>query len=231
MSSQYFITRKGKPESRHVVRCCSIEVDMPSLSCTCAKLEYEKIPCRHIFAVLIHMKATCMPRCCIPDRWTKHVKSAFPSDREGGTFNIADHCQRFHELNKAVIPIHYEAAKSNADYLKLMECLKDQKQHYEHNKNTVEKPKVKQEVKDDVNSQPAIGNPKPVVTKGAPKKNKRSCERIKSAIEIRRKNKCGHCGQRGHNRQTCQLLRQDDAAASADVSGHEDNNDIFGSNT
>ncbi|KAJ3686495.1 hypothetical protein LUZ61_015659 [Rhynchospora tenuis] len=231
MSSEYVIAQKEKPESRHIVRCSSIEVDMEKISCSCAKLENEKIPCRHIFAVLIHMKATCMPRCCIPDRWTKHVKSAFPSDREGGAFNITDQCQRFHELNKAVVPLHYEVAKSTADYLKFMEWLKDQKQHYEHNNSTVEKTKVRQKVRDDVNSEPKIGNPKPVVTKGAPKKKKKSYERIKSAIEIRRKNKCGHCGQRGHNRQTCQKLREDDDVASADVSDREARDDIFGSNT
>ncbi|KAJ3699260.1 hypothetical protein LUZ61_002965 [Rhynchospora tenuis] len=231
MSSEYVIARKEKPESQHVVRCSSTEVDMEQLSCTCAKLEYEKIPCRHIFAVLIHMKAMCMPRCCIPNRWTKYVKSAFPSDREGGSFNITDHSQRFHELNKAVMPLLYEVAKSNADYLNFMEWLKDQKRHYEHDNNTAEKTKVKQEVRDEVNSEPKIGNPKPVVTKGAPKKNKKSYERIKSAIEIGRKKKCGHCGQRGHNRQTCQKLREDDVAASAEVPNHEARDDIFGSNT
>ncbi|KAJ3700703.1 hypothetical protein LUZ61_004408 [Rhynchospora tenuis] len=231
MSSEYVIARKEKPESQHVVRCSSTEVDMEQLSCTCAKLEYEKIPCRHIFAVLIHMKAMCMPRCCIPNRWTKYVKSAFPSDREGGSFNITDHSQRFYELNKAVMPLHYEVAKFDADYLNFMEWLKDQKRHYEHNNNTAEKTKVKQEVRDELNSEPKIGNPKPVVTKGAPKKNKKSYERIKSAIEIGRKDKCGHCGQRGHNRQTCQKLREDDAAASAEVPNHEARDDIFGSNT
>ncbi|KAJ3678921.1 hypothetical protein LUZ61_020876 [Rhynchospora tenuis] len=210
MASKYMVSRKEKAKSQYIVCCSSIQDDVDKISCTCAKLECEKIPCRHIFAVLIHMKATCIPRCCICDRWTKHVKSAFPSDREGGTFNVSDHCQRFHELNKAVIPYHYEVAKSTENYLKLMESIEQQKRQYEHvhDKKLAENSVVKQDVKEDVKSLPRIGNPKPVVTKGAPKKNKKRYERIKSATESKRKNKCGRCGQRGHNRQTCQLLTQ-----------------------
>ncbi|KAJ4793046.1 FAR1-related sequence 3 [Rhynchospora pubera] len=230
MASKYMVSRKEKAESQYIVHCSRIQDDVDKISCTCAKLECEKIPCRHIFAVLIHMKATCIPRCCICDRWTKHVKSAFPSDREGGTFNVSNHCRRFHELNKAVIPFHYEVAKSPVDYLKLMESIEQQKEQFEHvhDKKFAGSSKVKQDVKEDVKSLPTIGNPKPIVTKGAPKKNKKRYERIKSAIESKRKNKCGRCGQRGHNRQTCQLHRRDAAAASIEELGQEGRDNILG---
>ncbi|KAJ3708459.1 hypothetical protein LUZ61_012164 [Rhynchospora tenuis] len=217
MPLRYIVARIEKAESQYIVHCSILEDNVEKLSCSCTKLETEKLPCSHIFAVLIHMKATCIPRCCISDRWTKHVKSGFPSVRKGGAFKVSSYLLRYHELNKIARLIHSEVAKSPEGYSRKMKSLKEELQRYEDNHKHAEKCKVKQEFQDGVQASVRIGNPKPVVTKGAPKKNKTAYERIKSAVERSRKNKCRHCGQRGHNRQTCKLLRQDNAAEPSPV--------------
>ncbi|KAJ4768509.1 FAR1-related sequence 3 [Rhynchospora pubera] len=218
MPLRYIVVQIEKAESQYIVHCSIVEDNVEKLACSCAKLETAKLPCRHIFAVLIHMKATCIPRCCIRDRWTKYVKSGFPSDRKGGAFKVSSYLMRYHELNKIARLIHSEVAKSPEGYLRKMKSLKEEMQQYNDNHKHAEKCKVKQEYEDGVQASPRIANPKPVVTKGAPKKNKTTYERIKSAIESSRKNKCRHCGHRGHNRQTCKLLRQDNAAEPSPVS-------------
>lgn len=82
-----------------------------------------------------------------------------------------------------------------------MELLKEELRPHKDNEKGLEKSKVEKDaVSEDRKSPQKIGNPKP----GAPKKKK--YERMKSEIEGRRQNKCGHYGMLGHNQQTCQLL-------------------------
>jgi hypothetical protein len=87
-SSKYEVASKGKAETLAIVQCFFFESTIRKLVCTYSKIECEKLPCSHIFFVLIHLDFTFIPRCCISDRWTKNVKSVFPSDINGRVFKV-----------------------------------------------------------------------------------------------------------------------------------------------
>ncbi|XP_078149278.1 protein FAR1-RELATED SEQUENCE 5-like [Carex rostrata] len=219
-SSTYILAPKGKLESRVNVDCFVSEGNIEKVTCTCYKLECEKIPCSHVFAVLIHLDVTFIPQCCIDERWTKTAKSMFSSDRKGGDFQVSEQVQMCHELTELCKQICYQASKSRAEFVKTKELLKEEQRRLNEIAKGIEKPKVKKDVvSSDKKSPQKIGNPKPVVTKGAPKKKK--YERMKSSLEGRRKNKCGHCGMLGHNRQRCQLLQAENDVASNFEKLHE----------
>jgi hypothetical protein len=206
-SSKYEVASKGKAETLAIVQCFFFESTIGKLVCTCSKIECEKLSCSHIFSVLIHLDFTFIPRCCISDRWTKNAKSVFPSDRKGGVFKVSEQQQRYNELTVLANKVCYEASKSCLEYLKINELLNGEWRRLKDNGEEIEKSKVEKDaIFNNIESSHKIGNPKLIVTKGAPRKKK--YERMKSSIEDRRKNKCGNCGKLRHNRQTCTLLSQ-----------------------
>jgi hypothetical protein len=206
-SSKYEVAPKGKAETLAAVQCFFFEGTIVKLVCTCSKIECEKLPCSHIFSVLIHLDLTFIPRCCISDRWTKNAKSVFPLDRKGGVYKVYEQQQIYYELTILANKVCYEASKSSLEYLRINELLNGEWRRLKDNGEGIEKSKIEKDVVfSNIESLHKIGNPKLVVTKGAPRKKK--YKRMKSSIEDRRKNKCGNCGKLGHNRQTCSLLSQ-----------------------
>ncbi|XP_078160819.1 protein FAR1-RELATED SEQUENCE 5-like [Carex rostrata] len=202
-SSKYIVVSKGKSETLVAVDFFISEGNIRILTCTCYKYECEKIPCSHMFSVLIHLDITFIPPYCINDRYTKTAKSLFTSDRKGGDFKVSESEKMYNEMIELCIQVCYQSSKSSEECVKTTDFLrwwlKDIGKRIEKSKAE------KNVVSSDRESPQKAGNPKFVVTKGAPKKKK--YERMKSSIEgRRRKNKCGHCGMLGHNRQTCQLL-------------------------
>ncbi|XP_078151189.1 protein FAR1-RELATED SEQUENCE 5-like [Carex rostrata] len=219
-SSTYTVAPKGNLKSQVDVECFVSEGNIEKLTCTCYKLECEKIPYCHVFAVLIDLDISFIPLCCIYERWTKTTKSLFASDRKGGDFEVSEQVQMCHELTKLSTQVSYQASKSSAEYAKTRELLKEEQFRLNEVEKGIKKPKVEKDVVSSEKKSPhQIKNLKPVVTKGAPKKKK--YERMKSSLEERRKNKCGHCGMLGHNRQRCQLLKAENDATSNIEKLHE----------
>lgn len=96
-SANYVLVLKEQNEkivsSRNASVCINSVHDGTSVStitCPCRKLECERIPCSHLFAVLHHMRLERIPDFCVMRRWTTKEKYAFPSDRYGRVNNWSD---------------------------------------------------------------------------------------------------------------------------------------------
>ncbi|RYQ92640.1 hypothetical protein Ahy_B09g098856 [Arachis hypogaea] len=173
----------------------SYNKDKDLFVCECRLFETRGLPCSHIFGVLKHRNAKCVPTSLILKRWTRDAKSDFicsvgeqdPSDdivptlRCGAMVSI---CWKLCDIS----------SKNSADYRKISgELLK-----------LISKVQNKSDAQARFSPTSAlIGDPAVAKSKGAPKKVPKGQKR----------RRCSHCKSSRHFVRTCLLLVKEDSPA------------------
>lgn len=179
-STEYILCSKGDAD-RSATVVCSNPYNGLDLKCSCLKLEYEGIPCCHIFTMLIDMDVGFIPKNCICKRWTKGP-------------------------NKTGFPWTNGLFRPWINHMEEMESPNEELRRYMEKDEVVEQSGKDLGVgTDKEQSLSSAGNPEPNLGWETPKKKQTAS---------RRKNKCGNCGDLGHNRQTCQVLQSGNSKQS-----------------
>ena len=80
--------------------------------CPCRKMECEAIPCAHIFAVLVFVRAATIPPCCVSKRWIMDAHAAFMSVRNANTQVWSEEMSRYRELRNIASMALFKESKS-----------------------------------------------------------------------------------------------------------------------
>ncbi|XP_057730030.1 uncharacterized protein LOC130945316 [Arachis stenosperma] len=173
----------------------SYNKDKDMFACECRLFETRGLPCSHIFGVLKHRNAKCVPTSLILKRWTRDAKSDFifsigeqdsaddivPTLRCGAMASI---CWKLCDI----------CSKNSADYRKISGALL----------KLISKVQNKSDAQ--VRLSPTstlIGDPAVVKLKDAPKKVSKGQKR----------RRCSHCKSSRHFIRTCPLLVKEDSPA------------------
>lgn len=190
------------------------------IKCSCLRMESIGIPCDHILRVVVYLNMCELPACLILDRWTQNAKDLVNYSAQGQSngWDSMTVC-RYKSLNQRCRDVNSFVCKFPDAYAETLELLND---HYEHVKRKygleAEESVIPEERHDRF-----LQNPVNAHTKGRGGRGKSK----KQSKQKRRKVHCGSCGLVGHNKQTCQGLRNPgrhaDESESTDIGdGDED---------
>uniref|UniRef100_A0A0A9G6T5 Protein FAR1-RELATED SEQUENCE n=1 Tax=Arundo donax TaxID=35708 RepID=A0A0A9G6T5_ARUDO len=145
--------------------------------CSCRMLECEAIPCAHIFTVLRSLHVDTIPACCVMDRWTMQVTSAFPTERVTSTHVWSEQMYRFRGLRNKGNHALFKAFMSAKETKRVMEffddILDEDVKDIENTEATSFGPLPAYFSGANVASTSRVLNPKKIISKGAPPTNKR----------------------------------------------------------
>lgn len=178
------------------------------------------IPCDHILHVMVYLNMDELPACLILDRWTQNAKDLVNYSAQGQSngWDSMTVC-RYKSLNQRFRDVNSFVCKFPDAYAETLELLND---HYERVKRKygfeAEESVIPEERHDRF-----LQNPVHAHTKGRGGRGKSK----KQSKHKRHKVHCGSCGLLGHNKQTCQGLRNlgrhADESESTDIGdGDED---------
>jgi len=112
-TEEYTVGRKDKGDIMTYVKCdCTVEGNLKGVSCSCRKLQSVGTPCSHIFFVLGHQGERKLPDCCVLERWTMGVKSAFPPIRKNTMHEYSTTLLRYRDLRNISRAASFLASRS-----------------------------------------------------------------------------------------------------------------------
>ncbi|QHN92715.1 Protein FAR1-RELATED SEQUENCE [Arachis hypogaea] len=173
----------------------SYNKDKDLFACECRLFETRRLLCSHIFGILKHRNAKCVPTSLILKRWTRDAKSDFIcSIAEQDSANDIVPTLRCGAMTSICWKLCDISSKNSADYRKISgELLK-----------LISKVQNKSDAQARFSPMSAlIGDPTVVKSKGAPKKVPKGQKR----------RRCSHCKSSRHFVRTCPLLVKEDSPA------------------
>ncbi|XP_016178440.1 protein FAR1-RELATED SEQUENCE 5-like [Arachis ipaensis] len=173
----------------------SYNKDKDLFACECRLFETHELPCSHIFGVLKHRNAKCIPTSLILKRWTRDAKSGFIcSIGEQDTADDIVSTLRCGAMASICWKLCDISSKNSADYKKISgELLK-----------LISKVQNKGDAQARLSPTSAlIGDPAIVKSKRAPRKVPKGQKR----------QRCSHCKSSRHFLRTCPLLAKEDSPA------------------
>ncbi|XLT47047.1 hypothetical protein HN873_039651 [Arachis hypogaea] len=171
----------------------SYNKDKDLFVCECRLFETRGLPCSHIFGVLKHRNAKCVPTSLILKRWTRDAKSDFIcSIGEQDTADDIVPTLRCGAMASICWKLCDISSKNSADYRKISgELLK-----------LISKVQNKSDAQARLSPTSAlIGDPAVVKSKGDPRKVPKGQKR----------RRCSHCKSSRHFVRTCPLLAKEDS--------------------
>ena len=190
-----------------------------TIDCSCGRMLRKGLPCKHILYVLVHLKISKIPKCCILKRMSKVARGGLPAQRKSDMFGWgwtgAEQRARYSQLSITGAEAFHVASNDPFVFDELMQCLQNiiakkkvpDDDAVGSTRNVHEEPRQPEQHVD------VIGDPVKVSTKGAPKQsttgrakkdpNVTKNGRPKSFSEKKPGPLCGICKKEGHRRQTC----------------------------
>ena len=111
-TEEYIVGRKDKGDIMIYVKCeFTVEGNLKGVSCSCRKLQSVGTPCSHIF-VLGYRGERKLPDCCVLERWTMGVKSAFPPIRKNTMHEYSTTLLRYRDLRNISRAASFLASRS-----------------------------------------------------------------------------------------------------------------------
>jgi hypothetical protein len=187
-----------------------------TFKCSCKRFETFGIPCEHILHVLVHLNIVVLPECLVMERWTKRAKDGINAQNANSSSHrdpafvttyvmFVERCKR---MANAVLKC------GDPEYIhKTMEMVEKHTETLESlSRGEVDELPVVGSV-----TEKSLGNPQRLKKRGGAAAA--SSSRNVSGNKKRSSPKCGICGCKGHNRQSCRL-REDFNVQSQNHSSH-----------
>jgi zinc finger SWIM domain-containing protein 3 len=156
---------------------CTFGSSLVGTSCQCRKLEREGIPCSHIFCVLMYARIDIVPPCCVNQRWTMNATSAFPTEMRTNTHVWTEQMDRYHALRNKGNRALFKVSRSQAETERVMKLLDEILKEHPQDNGTDEQTSFGPLPAHFSGANQQLGSkvldPEKIVTKGAPRSNKR----------------------------------------------------------
>ncbi|KAJ1397232.1 Zinc finger, PMZ-type [Sesbania bispinosa] len=189
----YTVSKYGRPNKEW---CVSYLAQPLLIRCSCKRMESFGLPCEHIVGVLVHLNINEIPSCIVLDRWTMVMKEKLYElcDQRSSIWDsvFMARCGCLDALSRKVNRL---AAKSTVRFNAMRDLLTEQLKKMEdtdegdNEENEACNQSTHRKVRDLVR----------VGSKGCAVNSSPNCSQKK------RRQKCGLCGEVGHNRKTCLL--------------------------